>query len=166
MRKHLATILPALVASALVAGCTGRSSSTATTLTPQPEETQSESTPQQRPRRPPMRPHLARPQRDQKSLPASRWSEKRSSPMAPWTPCGTWACTTGTSRLTTSYVMACLPQRPRWHFPTHQAPLHGTDGRSSNNHVLVTSGLDGKLVLPTDEQSGRTPPSNLSSYAY
>lgn len=51
MKKHLATILPALVASALVAGCTGRSSSTATTLTPQPEETQSESTPQQRPHR-------------------------------------------------------------------------------------------------------------------
>lgn len=50
--------------------------------------------------------------------------------------------------------------------PNFAVSLHGADGRSSNNHALVTSGLDGKLVLPTDEQSGRAPPSNLSSYAY
>jgi hypothetical protein len=50
--------------------------------------------------------------------------------------------------------------------PNFAVSLHGADGRPFDNHVLVTSGLDGKLVPPTDEQSDRALPSDLSPYAY
>lgn len=50
--------------------------------------------------------------------------------------------------------------------PNFAVSLHGTDGRSFDNHVLVTSGMDGKLVLPTDEQSGQALLSDFSPYAY
>lgn len=50
--------------------------------------------------------------------------------------------------------------------PNFAVSLHGTDGRSFENHVLVTSGMDGKLVLPTDEQGGQALLSDFSPYAY
>ena len=50
--------------------------------------------------------------------------------------------------------------------PNFAVSLRGTDGRSFDNHVLVTSGMDGKLVLPTDEQGGQALLSDFSPYAY
>lgn len=50
--------------------------------------------------------------------------------------------------------------------PNFAVSIHGTDGRSFENHVLVTSGMDGKLVLPSDAGSGQALLSDFSPYAY
>lgn len=50
--------------------------------------------------------------------------------------------------------------------PNFAVSIHGTDGRSFENHVLVTSGMDGKLVLPSDADSSQALLSDFSPYAY
>lgn len=50
--------------------------------------------------------------------------------------------------------------------PNFAVSIHGTDGRSFENHVLVTSGMDGRLVLPSDAGSGQALLSDFSPYAY
>ena len=50
--------------------------------------------------------------------------------------------------------------------PNFAVSIHDTDGRSFENHVLVTSGMDGRLVLPSDAGSGQALLSDFSPYAY
>lgn len=50
--------------------------------------------------------------------------------------------------------------------PNFAASIHGTDDRSFESRVLVTSGMDGRLVLPSDAGSGQALLSDFSPYAY
>lgn len=50
--------------------------------------------------------------------------------------------------------------------PNFAVSIRGTDGRSFENHVPVTSGMDGRLVLPSDAGSGQALLSDFSPYAY
>lgn len=242
MRKHLAAVLPVLVAGALIAGCAGES--VATSPTSQPEQTQSEATATQdapstdtaSPAETPAQPaqpeetanlasvreeiasdgtmgavwYLGMYDGDITSDDFSSWlstlTYQDGTPLltkypfmadvtakavtegsdvycivpahagdsvsvCQWlystTDDGQWSEKAGDTIYASDTGEPVLIQASAGEFnPNFAVSLRGTDGRSFDNHVLVTSGMDGKLVLPTDEQGGQPLLSDYSSYAY
>ena len=240
MRKHLAALLPVLVAAALTTGCAGASAPTSPT--PQPEQAKPEATATttdtpssdtSSPSNPPAQPeetadlasvreeiasdgtmgavwHLGMYDGDITSDDFSSWLSSvtyqdgtplltkypfmaevaarvvtegsdiycivpahagDSVSVCQWlystTDDGQWSEKAGNTIYASDTGEPVLIQASSGAFnPNFAVSLRGTDGRSFDNHVLVTSGMDGKLVLPTDEQGGQALLSDFSPYAH